>query len=257
MRITTNPTKFSGNEKMNLNKARQICNLVRREFPYESEWQIRRIEMLKPDISKTRYKKLISKHNKNYDKLVEMRTSYFGLSKNPFEFYKKVAESLTKWKTINCGESEWMTYLVARINGINDSDITFNDLAATMKPNSSYKLLADIEAITADLFKHEGKEALYLDHVVSSFKGDNNIYGIDSALGEVDTVENLLKTYETKYSKALQVPYDSYLFLKEYKHPILSDEEAKELATVFPNLTLNNKNAKEKSFWDMFISFFQ
>lgn len=255
MQATSSTISFRNNSKIDINKARQICNLVRQEFPYESEWKIRRIEMLKPDISKNQYKKLVSKHIKIFDKLIEMRTSYFGLSKNPFEFYKKVAESLTKWKTINCGESEWMTYLVARINGINDSDITFNDLAATMKPNSPYKLLADIEDATADLFKHEGKEALYLDHVVSSFKGDNNIYGIDAALGEVDTVENLLKTYETKYTRAFQVPYDSYLFLKEYKHPILSDEEAKELATTFPNLKLNNKNVRKKSFWDMFTTF--
>lgn len=253
--------------KVDINQAREICNVVRKNFPYESPWVQRNIE----------YKRLIG-NTKNPSKMKDvvelqrkidrknkdigfMRECYMIFTDSPFDFFRELFHAVHSYKIQNCGEAARITYAVLRMNGVKHSDLDLA-LLTSQKPKEEPKgLFSPINKIINFIEELEkGSDFKLLDHVTTQIKNKNkDKIIIDSLLNECDTKSEIEKIYKTKYGDILKVSPDDEIKLVNgscgYSSlPQLNDDEVKDLIKLYPELVINKKNTqnqtKSRKFFD-------
>ncbi len=246
---------------MNLGKARQICDAVRKNFPYESPWKHFNIDYRGfSKQNQTRYspeevlriKELLAHED---EKLKYVRQSCAPFYSEPLLYFKQLIKSIHKHKVQNCGEATRVAYAVSRMNGVKDSAL---DTALLItKPNKDYSnsLFPAVDKFFDFLKEVEnGGGGEIIDHVALKLrdkKGRELI--IDPLLNECQSKEFMERVYKSKYGDVLKISakenvqiYDGSSYLG--KIPCLRDGEARELLEIYPELDVFGVLQKKKAF---------
>jgi hypothetical protein len=246
--------------KVEINKAQEICEVVRKNFPYESPWKQYKIgyrNILRNSIGKNisrdiiELNKKISENKRNLD---FMRDSYQFFVEKPIVYFEEMVKAIQKYKSQNCGETARLGYLVSRINGVKNSNVTLGSLTARTIYSEKEEefMLPEIERIFGALFKMEYNSDLSLmDHVVTKIQGNRKeTFVIDPLLNETGNIRNMEQTYKTKYCDILDIEeYEAVKIIDYpgYPYPVMptiSDEEARLLGQKFQFLVLEENKDK-------------
>ena len=245
--------------KVDLNQAREICNIVRKNFPYESPWIQYKIEfrnLMKSSRGKDISRDVIelnSKIAKNRKKLDETRDDYQFFTNFPLKYFKKLVNSIHQHKVQNCAETARLGYLVSRINGVKDQDVEVASLASRTIYSEEDKdsLVPIIDKLFTPLLNFEyGSDLNTIDHVVTKIKGQGRqTLVIDPLLNKVDTTKNAKIFYKTEYGDIFNLEDNEEIRITTYPSPPypaiprINNDEAKFLGREFPELILDeNKN---------------
>ena len=244
--------------KVEIAQAREICKIVKENFPYESPWKQYQINY--KDLLNSRKDKQLSRDivelrkeiSKNEKKLEALRNCYQFYTQNPFKYFMELVNSMQIYHTRNCGETARLGYLVSRINGIKDKNVTINSLTAQTlySEKDEENILPIVDKILAPFFAMEyGADFNLIDHVVTKIRGHKENFLIDPLLEEVGPTSKMEKIYTTKYGDIFNIETDERIRFTDYPtppYPILpriTDEEAKALGKNFQFLVLEeNKN---------------
>lgn len=251
---------FKKDMKVGLNQAREICNVVRKNFPYESPWlqfnmEFQKIAKNKNIDQSAAFSDLKKRIVKNQDRLQEMRESYQIFTNTPFIFFQKLISAVHAFKIQNCGELSRITYAVLRMNGIKNKDISVANLASMKDKDYSKYLFPAVEKFMDFMREIEnGGNIRSLDHVATQVKSKNkDEFVIDALFNECDTKDEMENVYKTKYGDILNVSENEMVnILACDNFPNLKDDEVKELQNLYPELVIDKKLLKtsENFFFD-------
>ena len=255
--------------KVELQTAKNIANLVRKEFPYESPYLLHRYELNKFLTS--------NKNNSDYwDKqksflkkdhaLNMVRASYGDIKKSAFEYFKELIKAVHKYKVQNCGESARITYAVSRINQIDESHLRPAFLIESEEKDYSKSLFPEVDKMFDKMREQEyGYDGKRLDHIATQIVLDDGSKVIlDSNIDKCEEIHKMEKVYKDNFgdifgidkNKKLQIIEGDYLVAGI---PTLNDKDAFKLANLYPELILEQNHLdppKRKYFFiDLFSLF--
>ena len=238
--------------KISMTEARNIHNLVRKNFPYESPWLKRRIEygnFLERSKDSAKMSELIElqkKLSQQNELLDSVRESYQVFVNSPLNYFKELINAVRKYKVQNCGEAARIVYAVLRMNGVNDSGIAISGLVTQKTKDYSKCLFPELQKIL-DRMKEEEFGFEYdrmIDHVVTEFQTpeDKSII-LDTTLNEFGEKTNIEQIYKSKYDSLFEVtPEENVRIIdldcKYNQIPVLDDDDASQLFDMYPELLL-------------------
>ncbi len=256
--------------EIGIGKVKEICRVVRKNFPYESPWMQRNIE----------YREIISQYKKasKYRELLEVQKKLIAQeedlhlvrelynrfrSESSFNYFRELIDAVRKYKVLNCGELARISYAVARMNGVKHSNLDMAILTTKENKDYSKSLFPDIDRYLDMMREMEyGGGYKIIDHVALQIHGKKGKeFILDSLLNECHNKNEAEKVYKTKYGDVLKINSDENLqILNGYADgsdlPKLKNDEAKELLEVYPELKIGGNSAqvkKKKSFlFDLF-----
>lgn len=261
---------FILNMKISMTEARNIHNLVRKNFPYESPWLKRRIEYgnflerSKVSAKMTELIELQRKLSKQNELLDSVRESYQVFAHSPLNYFKELINAVRKYKVQNCGEAARIVYAVSRMNGVNDSDITISGLVTQKAKDYSKCLFPDLQRILDEIKEDEyGVECDgVIDHVVTEIQAPRgSSIVLDTILDECGEKISIEKIYKDKYEKLLQIAPDEEVRIVDFDYkynqiPVLSNDDVYQLLEMYPELTLPEAKSsmpkRNKSFLNLF-----
>ena len=250
-----------------ISKAKQICNAVQRNFPYDSPWKHYNINykelmhqtQTSSDTSEVLgLQKLISDEEK---KLKKIRERCCLLDNSPFDYFKELIKSIHKYKVQNCGETTRLAYAIARMNGIKHSYLEMALLTTKEVKDYSRSLFPEIDRILNTIKEMEyGGGYKVIDHIALQIHGKKGKeFIVDALLNECGSKNEIEKIYKTKYGDILKLTKDENIQIingiSENKPiPHLNDDEATELLKLYPELGIFKKApiAKRKFFFNWF-----
>lgn len=248
-------------------KVKQICNVVQKNFPYESPWKHYNIDYRElmaqfAQSSQTddffRMQKLISVEEK---KLKKLRESCYHLYHSPFDFFKELINAVHKYKVQNCGEVTRIAYAVSRMNGVKHSCLDTALLTTKEPKDYSNSLFPEIDRILNAMKEMEyGGGYKVIDHIALQIHGKKgNEFVVDVLLNECNYKSEMEKIYKTKYGDIFGLSQNDNVKIlngtSESSYiPQLDEDEADELLAIYPELGIFKKtpNAKKKFFFDWF-----
>lgn len=248
--------------KVEFTQARDICNVVRKNFLYESPWYQCRVihrELLSSCKDSSRMRDVVEINKKLTEQniaLENVRDLYQPLFKNPFQYFKELIASVHKYQVQNCGELARITYAVSRMNGFKNSDLGMAHIIATEKRKHNFEKFnwkSFLEILMNDNCFFEDDEyydCSVIDHVATQIqnrKGDNFI--IDVLFNECRTNKEMEKLYASKYAESLGIRENEDIEIVNLddfcsEMPILQNKDVKKLAELFPNLVLPENQGK-------------
>lgn len=236
--------------KVGINQAREICNVVRKNFPYESPWlqyntEFHNILECKNIDQCASLFDLKNKIAKKQGKIQELRESYQFFSETPFKYFRELINAVHTFEVQNCGEFARITYAVLRMNGIKNKDIHIANLAAMKNKDYSKSLFPAVEKFFDLMHEIEnGGKVRTLDHVATQVncKNDDEII-IDALFNECETKGKMEKIYKTRYGDILNVSETEMVnvFACE-SFPNLKEDEVAELKRIYPELVIDKKD---------------
>lgn len=244
--------------KVGIDKAREICNVVRKNFPYESPWMQ----------ANAKYRDLLAGENwvidpklreirnrvvKSQDKIQEVRDCYQVFDDQPFKYFRELISAVRIFEVQNCGELSRITYAILRMNGVKNKDINVASLVASEKKEEHKGLFPAVDKFFEIMREFENLNLVReIDHVATQICGnaDDRIV-LDNLFNECDTKNNMEKVYKTKYGDILQVNPKEEVNLVNYEtFPRLKDNEVKELKRMYPEFVIEKKDlGKSKNFF--------
>lgn len=259
--------------KIGINQAQEICNTVRKNFPYDSPWLESKLknkaflERLSNyndiKVSKSKYdelkqiQKTIDEKNKT---LGHLRNCYSLYVKNSFEYFRELISLVHKYEIQNCGELARITYAVARMNGVKNSDLDLAMLVKKEKKQTNNTFLPIDKILNFVQELENGDSTKIIDHVATFIKGKRSSeIVVDTLFDECNTRNKLEDIYQNKYR------YELGLSKKENLNvinahcdgndlPRLKDDEANELKLLFPELIFENE--KESSMRKFYLNLY-
>lgn len=243
--------------KVDVNQAREICEVVRKNFPYESPWVQRNIQYKRVIASKdpSKMKDVVDLQRKMENKTKDigfLRECYMLFQNSPFDYFRELLHGVHTFKVQNCGEIARITYLVSRMNGINNSDLDLGLLTVQKHKEETKGFFSPLDKFAELIEEFEnGNGFKLLDHVVAQVKAKKDII-IDPLLNECDTKSEIEKIYKTKYGDVLKVSAENDIKIVNgscgYSSlPKLNDDEVKEFIKLYPELVIE-KTPKRKGF---------
>jgi len=253
--------------EIGISKAKQICNAVQKNFPYDSPWKHYNIdyrELMKHAQSSFKTdeflnaKKLIDEEEK---RLQKVRESCYSLQNSPFTYFKELIKAVHKYKIKNCGETTRIAYAIARMNGVKHADLDMALLTTKEPKDYSKSLFPNIDRILNTMKEMEyGGGYKVIDHVALQIHGKKGKeFIIDALLDECSSKNEIEKIYKTKYGDILRISETENIQIlngtsETGNIPHLKDDEAQELLTLNPELGIFKQApiAKKKFFFNWF-----
>ncbi len=234
--------------KVNLNQVKNIYSTVKKNFPYESPWLVRKTEygdFFSRCKNNTKMNELVFLQRKliEQDKILDfVRESYQYLEDCPFKYFKSLIEAVHKYKVQNCGETARITYAVSRINQVKESDINFSVLVSEKSKNNNLNWFSHNDDILDVIDEDYEFYSRTLDHIVTQIKVSRETpIIIDTSLNELAEKSRMEKIYQEKYSQIFNIePEENIKILDvdfDYTNiPVLDDIDARKLGELFPSL---------------------
>ncbi len=223
-------TASFGSRQITLEQAQGLCTLVQNNFPCYSAYNLkcRYMEFLKQSPNKLPKFEMLRLAMSM--KVNELRSFMRKARRDcdPVQYYELLAAKTHLGEVFNCGEHTELSYLTARINGIEDGD------CKNVTPFS--------------------KRAALMDHLALCVKSGDEDFVIDSALGVADKTQNItgpFGVYSSKFRKYMLAEEDRALADNDYIESVcrvgeylrrLNDGEATKLRELFPTLILDENN---------------
>lgn len=239
--------------KVDINQAREICEVVRKNFPYESPWLQRNFQykslLRNKDVSKMKDVVELQRKMERQDKDIGfLRDCYMIFQDSPFDYFRELLHGVHTFKVQNCGEIARITYLVLRMNGLKNSDLDLALLTAQRPQKESKGLFSPIDKIVEFIENLENDNGFrLLDHVAAQIK--NKII-VDPLLNECDMKSKIEKIYKTNYGDVLKVSEDKDVCIVNgscgyTSLPKLNDDEVKEFVKLYPDLIIGKERASK------------
>lgn len=246
MNISTAFCPNFNSRQLSLSQARAMKLRVGEMFPYTSNWKLAHVDyydILKHhNISRgstddairnvNNEIKILNDLTKNASQALRLvRNEYTQFVKEPLEYFKKLASGILKYKVANCGEIARLMYMAARINDVDEKDVSVSKLAYREQKFSQLGYPLPFNEV---------------DHVILTMNGETEPVGIDGILDETESIEDLKRVYSQKYGKTFRIPKNAEVEFLPVKRditsartiPQLNDSDAENLRAMFPDLVV-------------------